>query len=61
MTRADATIVEIQAKVIRPGARPEAFGWSVTIPPGDAPEKIAAAVTDACRRVRDETQGKLRL
>lgn len=57
----DGTVVEIEARLIRPGARPEAFGWSVTIPPGDAPDKIAAAVTDACRRLRDETQRKLKL
>ena len=61
MIEPGTTIVELQARIIRHGARPEAFGWSVTIPPGDAPEHVAATVTDACRRLRDEAQGKLKL
>jgi hypothetical protein len=60
MTEPGTIVIEVQAKVIRHGARPEAFGWSITIPPGDDPDQVQATVTDVCRRVRDEAQGKLK-
>ncbi|MEO8684923.1 MAG: hypothetical protein ABI414_08800 [Devosia sp.] len=60
MSSREAIVVEVQTKVIRYGAKPESFGWSLTIHPHDAADQVAAQVTEICKRLRDETQGKLK-
>ena len=61
MSSFNTVIVEVEARVIRGNAKPDAFGWTVTIPANDDPVQSAAAITEACRRLRDEAQGKLKL
>lgn len=53
-------VVEVQARVLRGTAAPEAFGWKITIGTHEPADQIAAAVTEACRRVRNETQERLK-
>ena len=61
MSSFDGVVVEVEARVKRGAEKPQAFGWVVTIPPHDDPEQAKALVTEACRRLRDETQGKISL
>jgi len=57
----DAVVIEVEARVKRGAEKAQTFGWVVTIPPHDDPEQAKAMVTEACRRLRDETQGKVSL
>lgn len=61
MSSFETIVVEVQARVVRGASKPDTFGWTITIPPNDDPDQVNALITDACRRLRDETQGKIKL
>lgn len=61
MSGFDTITVEVEARVKRGAGKADKFGWVITIPAHDDPEQSAALVTEACRRLRDETQGKIKL
>lgn len=60
MTRTERMRITVQASIQVGTSRPITFGWEAKFEPTDKPEKVAADITDICRRVRDEVQDATR-